>query len=204
MSDLYNALYAVLKPNRFLKKHDDPPPKERWGVGMAFEEMLEEGLARRVQSTDVAETIYRPGEFETLHTADCPRVKARQTPGCGCVCGGGIYYSPDLLIEREGQQTRLGEIKLNTMSAKGIPWKVGESFEAFDPKYDKILTQMKCYCYHLNTTLGRLYNFSVREMVNFNEPAIFRAWDITFTPQELEDEWAWVLRHAQQERLVSA
>lgn len=205
MSPLYNAVYAKLEPKRYAKKADDRPPKERWAIGMAFEDMLEEGLKSRacqevIDNPRPHEQIERPGEFQTLHTDTCKVPEELRVDGMGCWCGGGVYYSPDLLIFNK--VTRLGEIKLNSMSAKGIPWKLGAKYDGFDQKYDKYFTQMKCYCYHLGTPFARLYSFSIREMVYFNEPQIFRAWDVKFTKRELLEEWEWVLNNARHEGLV--
>ena len=191
MSDLYGALYAALEPKRYAKKVD-APPMERWGIGMAFEEMLEEGLKRRMFNENEHETITRPGEFETEHTIKCPRLKRYRTYGCGCICGGGVLFSPDLMIFNG--KDRSAEIKLNSMSAKGAPWKLGEIYTGFDRKFDKYFCQIKSYNYHLGIPLGRLYSFSMREMVQFNEKNIFRAWDIDFTQRELTDEWDMVHR----------
>lgn len=204
MSTLYNSLYASLEPKRYGKKasSENDMPRERWGIGMAFEEMLETGLAARVFNLNPEETVYRPGEFETLHTDDCPRPKKLRKSGCGCVCGGGVYYNVDLIIENG--HTRVGEIKLNSMSAKGAPWELGETYSGFDKKFDKYFTQLKNYCFHVGTCYGRLYMFSMREMVNFNEPKIFRAWDIEFTEHELFEEWAWVRAHGVQAQLLKA
>jgi len=81
------------------------------------------------------------------------------------------------------------------MSAKGVPWKLGETYDCVDPKFRQISCQLKVYCYHVGTRYGRLYSFSVREMVYFNEPDIFRGWDIEFEQWELEEEWGLLLRH---------
>ena len=90
--------------------------------------------------------------------------------------------------------SRCGEIKLNSMSAKGAPWKLGESYSGFDRKFEKYFCQLRVYCYHLGTPFGRLYSFSTREMVHFNEKNIFRAWDVEFKQQELVEEWSMVHR----------
>lgn len=197
MSDLYGSLYATLEPKRYSDKaksnSEEPPPKERWGIGMALEEMLEVGLIARVYNVNEGETVVRPGEFETAHTADCKRPRKLRTMGCGCKCGGGVLYTPDLLIENG--HTRIGEIKLNSMSAKGAPWVLGETYSGVDKKFNKYFTQMKNYCHHIGTPFARWYSFSMREMVNFNEKNIFRAWDIEFTPHELFEEWDWVRDH---------
>ena len=112
-----------------------------------------------------------------------------------------MLYSPDLFIFNGN--TRVGEIKLNSMSAKGVPWKLGETYTGFDAKYDKFFTQLRLYCLHAGTEYGRLYSFSVREMVYFNEPNIFRAWDVEFSKHELEEEWANLLHFSVKEGLLT-
>ena len=199
MSELYGAYYAKLHPKRYAKKQEDTPPHERWGAGMAFEEMLELGLKARVKAHE--ETIVRPGEFETAHTDDCTRPKKKRTKGCGCKCGGGVLFSPDLTIFNGCDRT--GEIKLHSMSHKGAPHKVGQKYNGLDPKFDKFFTQLKLYNYHLGTPYGRLYSFSMREMVYFNEPKILLAWDITFTEQEMFEEWDIVRRDGVAEGLLT-
>ena len=202
MSDLYGSYYAQLYPDRYGKQADDArQPMERWGIGMALEEMPEEGLAARVFNTNEREEVIRPGELETLHTDGCPTPPYDRTYGCGCVCGGGILYSPDLFILNGA--TRIGEIKLNSMSAKGIPWKLGETYEGFDMKFDKYFCQMKVYCHNARTTFGRLYSFSMREMVHFNEDKIFRAWDVGFTKHELREEWEMLVHFGGQEGILT-
>ena len=201
MSDLYGAYYAQLEPKRYGIQQDKEKPRERWGAGMAFEEMLEEGLALRAFNESPEEEVIRPGEFETSHTVSCQRLEAQRTTGCGCRCGGGVLYSPDLLVFNG--TTRVAEIKLNSMSAKGVPWRLGETYTGFDPKFNKFVTQLKLYCYHVGTVYGRLYSFSVREMVHFNEKAIFRAWDITFSRTELKEEWDMLVHFGRQEGILS-
>jgi hypothetical protein len=200
MSELYGSYYAKTQPKRYAKKQEDTPPHERWGVGMAFEEMLELGLKARVK-TQTTEEIIRPGEFETAHTEDCTRAKKQRTKGCGCRCGGGVLFSPDLTIFNGVDRT--GEIKLHTMSHKGAPHKVGSSYAGLDPKFDKFFTQLKVYNHHLSTPYARLYSFSMREMVHFNEPKILLAWDITFTEHELWEEWELLRRHGIAEGLLT-
>ena len=206
MSTLYGAYYEQLAPKRYGKKilasgKEAPPPTERWGIGMAFEEMLEEGLKQRAFNTNHKEEVIRPGEFETHHTDKCKRKEKDRTYGCGCKCGGGVLYSPDLFIFNG--YTRVAEIKLNSMSANGIPWKLGETYTGFDTKFDKFIDQLKLYSYHIGTTYGRLYSFSVREMVYFNEPDIFRAWDMTFTQRELQETWECFLNFGRQEGILN-
>lgn len=201
MSDLYGSYYAALEPERYGKKVDERGlPVERWGLGMAFEDMLEEGLKQRA-ITHVLDTrheeIERPEPLLTEHAKGCTRPRVE---GVGCVCGGNVRYSPDLFILNGG--LRVGEIKLNSMSAKGAPWELGATYSSFDRKFDKYFCQLKLYCLHVGTLAGRLYSFSVREMVYFNEDLIFRAWDVDFDQQELEEEWEVVKNHSIHEGLL--
>jgi hypothetical protein len=61
---------------------------------------------------------------------------------------------------------------------------------------------MKNYCFHVGTRFARLYSFSIREMVYFNEKRILLPWDIEFTQRELVEEWEWVLNNAREEGLL--
>ena len=71
VSTLYNDLYQDLEPGRF--KRGVPLDMKRIELGFSLEEMLEEGLKRRLAS--------RPGEFRTKE---------------------GIAFSPDLLMFNGG------------------------------------------------------------------------------------------------------
>jgi hypothetical protein len=173
MSDLYGHYYAKLDPKRYGK--GGPLPLEKFELGMAFEEMLEEGLKKRLA---LAEGSGRPGEFVTEE---------------------GIIYSPDLLIFNG--TTRLGEIKLTFLSTKGAPWKLGDVYDHFDPKFDRYFTQMACYMKHLGTRYARLYCFFVRGDYKGNEQ-VLHAWDIEMTQAEIDDEWDTIYRHAKAEKLL--
>ena len=71
VSTLYNDLYQDLEPGRYVR--GAPLDMRRIELGFSLEEMLEEGLKRRLAS--------RPGEFRTKE---------------------GIAFSPDLLIFNGG------------------------------------------------------------------------------------------------------
>src|SRR6266581_2458787 len=167
MSDLYNHYFQKLDPKRF--KHNGPLPLALFELGMAWEEMLEEGLKQRLVLT---EGSGRPGEFVTEE---------------------GIIYSPDLLLFNGS--TRVGEIKLTFMSTKGAPWKLGAVYDSLDPKFDKWLCQMRLYCRAIGTKHARLYAFFPREAC-FGGKCELRAWDIDFTQHELDEEWDTIYRHA--------
>jgi hypothetical protein len=173
MSDLYGHYYAKLYPKRY--GLGGPLPLEKFELGMAFEEMLEKGLKERLV---LAEGSGRPGEFVTEE---------------------GIIYSPDLLIFNGS--TRVGEIKLTFMSTKGAPWKLGETYDAFDEKFEKWFCQMKLYCRAIGTTHARLYAFFVRGDYKGNEQ-VLRAWNVEFTQHELDEEWDTIYRHAKAEGLL--
>jgi hypothetical protein len=129
MSDLYNSLFQELEPKRFQK--GGKPDELRMELGLAFEELLEEGLKERL----VKQGGGRPGEFTTAE---------------------GIIFSPDLLLFNG--HTTVGEIKLTWLSSREVPRVVDNNFP---PKFDKWLVQMKAYCYALETASARLYAFFV-------------------------------------------
>jgi hypothetical protein len=181
MSDLYGDFYAKIDPKRFGKRGDNPLVK--FELGMAFEEMLEEGLKKRLaaaEGRDGHASIGRPGEFVTVDE--------------------GIIYSPDLLIFNGS--TILGEIKLTFMSMRGLPVELGKTVDGFDPKFDKWFTQMKCYCKHLGTRCARLYALFVLGDYRKNREPTLLAWDIEFTQAEIDEEWNAILRHAKREKLL--
>lgn len=173
LSDIYNDYYAKLEPKRYGR--GGPLPLEKFELGMAFEEMLEDGLKKRLV---LAEGSGRPGEFTTEE---------------------GIIFTPDLLIFNGC--TRVGEIKLTFMSTKGAPWKLGEVYDSFDEKFSKYMTQIMCYCKHIGTTHARLYAFFVRGDYRGNDQ-ILRAWDLEFTQHEIDEEWDTIWRHGKSVSLV--
>ena len=96
MSTIYNDLFQDLEPKRFVR--GTAPDPLRLEAGLAFEDMLEEGLKKRLAGE-------RPGEFTTAE---------------------GIIFTPDLLIFNG--TTRLGEIKLTWMSSKEVPRDAARGF----------------------------------------------------------------------------
>ena len=102
----------------------------------------------------------------------------------------GVVYSPDLLIFNG--ETRLGEIKLTWMSSREVP---RETAAGFPPKFDKYFVQMKAYCHHLETPYARLLAYFVNGDYRPPRPELL-AWDITFTAQELRDNYQMLLNHA--------
>lgn len=105
MSAIYNDLFQDLEPKRFTR--GTKPDPLRLEAGLMFEDLLEEGLKKRLGGGD------RVGEFTTEE---------------------GIIYSPDLIIF-DAQRQRLGEIKLTWMSSKEVPREAATRFPPKFDKY---------------------------------------------------------------------
>jgi hypothetical protein len=183
MSELYGELYKGLDPKRFDKRDADGNPLPfddlKGEIGTAFEEALEPALRSRIITTE------RPGEYVTQHADDCV-VRARVAVGGPvCPCGAGVIYTPDHFLFNGC--FRLGEFKLTWMSiGKGI----------LDKRFDKWMTQMKVYCYHLGTPYARLYALFINGDWSFkfaSGPQLL-AWDIEFSQKEMREEWLTLLR----------
>lgn len=119
----------------------------------------------------------RPGEF-TIQIAGTP-----------------VHYNPDLFILED--VFRIGEIKYTSMSSRqGITHN----------KFNKWFTQMKLYCHATETPFARLYAFFSNGdwtmLPNIGYTPQLRAFDIEFTPRELRDEWATILQHGVDTRLL--
>ena len=100
----------------------------------------------------------------------------------------GIAYTPDMIIFNGS--IKLGEIKLTWMSSKDVP---REPANNFPPKFNKYVTQMAAYCYHLDLNEARLLTY----FVNGTGPGPeMLAWNIEFTKRELEENWRMQLNHA--------
>lgn len=103
MSDIYNDLYSDLEPKRYVR--GSPMDLLRLEAGMAFEDILEEGLKRRL--------VERPGEFITDE---------------------GIIYSPDCIIFNgstrlgEIKLTWLSSREVPRVEANGFPPKFDKYF----------------------------------------------------------------------------
>lgn len=105
----------------------------------------------------------------------------------------GIAYSPDLIIFNS--VTRCGEIKMTSMSAKEWP---GEETDTLPQKAEKYLCQLKLYCYWLELQhgwLGVLLNYQPWDPQ-------FRAYDLTFTPRELQENYLTCMNHAKHRGLL--
>ena len=107
---------------------------------------------------------------------------------------GGIGFSPDLIISNG--VSRCGEIKLTWMT---------DVEDIRDPKFDKYLTQVKAYCYHLETPYGRIYATHINgaEKDHYGKPnPVLKAYDLEFTPRELRENWEMLLNYAKRKRML--
>ena len=164
-SDIYGSLYADLYPNRY-DYGDTPPNPALLALGTAWESHLEKLLvANGVQAE-------RPGEFMSPE---------------------GIAYSPDLIIFNG--VTRLGEIKLTSMSAKDMPT---TECNNLPPKMDKYQCQMMLYAYWLGLVEGWLAVLFLHSPWNPD----LRIFVLTWTERELQDNHAMVINHARHKRFI--
>lgn len=102
-----------------------------------------------------------------------------------------IIYSPDYLFYEE-DGTVLGEFKLTWYSSKGAPR---------GKKFAKWISQIKLYAYHLGLTKARLYVLFVNHDYKPPAPKLL-AWELTFTEEELAEEWEIMLRFAKEEGII--
>lgn len=200
MSALYGSYFQELYPKKYPK--DRPMNPLHLEMGLAWEDMLEDGLKERLVEV-AGEDIERPAELQTTT---------------------GIYYSPDLLIYSDDGHTRLGEIKLTWMSSREMPTEVEYGFPAKFAKYDM---QMKAYCYWLGLLHARLYVFHIngeyawmkKKAVATNardaakqaaeaQPAaggpVLLAFDIEYTQHELDENWLILESHGKSMGLLDS
>lgn len=105
----------------------------------------------------------------------------------------GIAYSPDLLIFNG--VTRLGEIKLTSMSADSMPRTPTNSLP---PKFDKFLVQMRLYAYWLNVRFGWL---AVLFLYKPYAPE-FRVFELEFGERELQDNYQMCVNYAESKGMM--
>jgi hypothetical protein len=173
MSTIYNDLYSGLEPKRFDKSK--PMDPLRLEAGLALEEMLEEGLRKRLRGPQ------RPGEF---------------------VNADGIAFSPDLIIFNGS--VKLGEIKLTWMSSKGVPREPGGTFpQKFDKYFTQM--QCYCHALETSHARLIAFfvngqNYFKGRAGQPGDPQGYGpellAWDIEFSAREIREGYQMVLNHA--------
>lgn len=190
MSDIYGALYKGINPKRYDKP--GPPDALAMEYGSAFEEELEESIARNYARRCTGGGD-RPGEYAALRSGKIVPVGTTHS----------VIFSPDHFFYNG--VTRLGEFKSTRMTiASGLS----------DEKFDKWRTQIKSYAKPLKMLHARLIalfinghgkwqDFEIPGVPNFKRPdrlwpsgPLMLAWDMTFTQKELDDEWEMLMRFA--------
>ena len=122
--------------------------------------------------------VERPGEFTTKE---------------------GIIFSPDLILFNG--TTRVGEMKLTWMTSGTAPRELSNSFPQ---KWDKWVVQMMSYCHCLETADARLIGFFINGDYPKNRkysPELL-AWDVTFTPRELSENWQMMINWARKKKML--
>jgi hypothetical protein len=102
----------------------------------------------------------------------------------------GVAYSPDLLID--GGE-RVGEIKATWLSSRTDP---------HHPKFAKWLTQAAAYCRAQGTTRCRFYVLHLNGNYADDRNPALNIWDIEFTQEELEANWASLHEFATKESML--
>lgn len=148
------------------------PDPLRLGLGLAWETHLEKCLLLQ----ENGEAASRPGEM---------------------VSEEGILYNPDLIIFNGS--TRLGEIKLTWASSREFP---NEPTNGLPPKAERYIVQMQAYCHCLETPHARLLAYFVNGDYTRNSGPQLKAWDLTFTTRELDENWAMLLNHARSKKML--
>lgn len=167
LSDIYKILMVRLQPKRF--GGDKPMDMQRVEVGLLFESMLEEALARRFAH-------HRPGELISVE---------------------GVYMSPDgvNLTLAAGE-----EYKATYMSCgKGITDENGEPSE----KFVHWFVQMKGYAKWLGVTRYLLRVLFLAGDYSWPIGPQFKSWDITFTDEEIDENWTMLMNIAREEGLLN-
>lgn len=193
-SDLYNAFFKDFDPARYDKRdaagNSTPMDMQKIELGLCFEQELEiellqmlERMRQRMARRCLGE---RPAEF-TYHRDDCP---GEGTAECKASC---VAFSPDYIFDLDDELI-LGEFKCSWYSTKGAP---------VDPKFAKWFCQIKLYCFWLGLRKARLYVLFVNGDYKPPTPSL-RAWELTFTQQELQDEWNMIARHSRKKGLIAA
>lgn len=175
MSTLYNDLYQDLEPTRYIRGSEPTPAL--LAVGLALEQYTE----RMLEAAGIMAS--RPPEFRTPDQY-------------------GIAFSPDLLIYNG--RVRGGEIKATFMSSREWPT---ERTSTLPPKADKYVTQTKSYGHNLEINEWILYVWFLKgkwekRAVEEDVLADFRAYQLTYTAREMQEEYQMLVNHGRHKGLL--
>lgn len=177
VSTIYRSLMCDLQPKRF--KREPFTMSNHVEVGILFESMLEEALAKKFSTS-------RPGEIVTDE---------------------GIAMSPDGV---NPELCALEEYKATWMSSRhGVTDQYGQPLD----KFVHWFFQMKAYARALDVRRALLrvlfvngnYNRSGKLDDGSPDPEAgptFKTFDIHFTDEEVEENWAMLLNHARERGLL--
>lgn len=173
VSDIYKKLMKRLQPRRFT---DAPMDMEKVEVGLLFETALE--IAMRLKYG-----VVRPGEV---------------------ISDEGIFMSPDGVNPTLGA---LEEYKSTYISSReGIVEAVevnGATVQIFRDKFFHWGVQIKAYLKWLGVRSAILRVLFI--CGDYNRPISpqFKSYRLEFTDQEIENNWAMLIKVAREERLIA-
>lgn len=96
----------------------------------------------------------------------------------------GLFGTPDLV---DTDSWAVEEIKLTWLSSR---------HDIESVKFWKYLVQLKAYCHHWESSLGRLHVCHVMGDYAENRDPDYRVYELRFTSRELRENWEMLLDHA--------
>lgn len=177
LSDIYKSLMVRLQPKRFGKPMDADSMK-RMEIGIAFENVLEKGLADKYATV-------RPGEI---------------------VSPEGVYMSPDGVNPSldAGEEYKCTWMSCRPIKGGKSPYT--DEYGMPTPKYIHWFFQMKGYAKWLDTQRFLLRTLHVNGDYSFinGKPCgpLFLSHLIEFSEEEIDENWDMHIRHAKEEGML--
>lgn len=171
LSDIYGSLMKRLQPERFGQPFD-LVAYTRMETGIAFENILEKGLAEKFAT-------YRPGEI---------------------ISEEGVYMSPDGVNPMLDAGEEYKATWMSSRSTGTTPY-TDENGVVTD-KYIHWWFQMQGYAKWLGTTRYLLRALHINGDYSYPLSPLFLTHLIEFTPQELTDNWTMLMSHARSEGIL--
>ena len=170
LSTIIGSIMEEMYPDKYGGSKDQTFVN-RVEFGLMWERSLEIALAR--ECIDTNEGLCRPPEQEE----------------------DGIYMSPDgmALFNNGKAKVRVNEYKSTWKSAPSE--KKHTTIE--DPKFMAWWMQLKAYCRAMGTRYGRLIVYFINGDYAQGYVPQLRAWDATFTQEDLDLNWSMIIRQAQ-------
>ncbi len=172
LSDIYGSLMRRLQPDRFGKPFDQDA-YTRMEVGIAFENILEQGLAEKFATV-------RPGEI---------------------VSPEGVFMSPDGVNPTLDAGEEYKATWMSSRSNGTTPY-TDENGEPSE-KYIHYFFQVKGYAKWLGTNRFLLRVLHINGDYTYPLTPQFLTHLIEFTDKELDDNWTLLMNHARSEGLLT-